>query len=287
MRKLVVLLRSLGLVVAVAGTASANPLNWSGTVTFILGDFAPADEIRGGGVATVNGSGGLGHLEGLRLDASRGQVKGTFTQLVTDPDTIGNSIAAIQFDSIEGGTGTWSPISGAAASSTELLENTLPIRGVVRLCLVTTTCDDFLELVLTQQTANGATIGVGVGGLLTIGGDTPIKISIQAAPWTLKTVTVIDQITTTGKVNQTFTGVTLAGFAHDPTSGTTNTATIGGVVQLVTPSQVQTNLPLGSNEKVSSGSIFKIQFIPEPGLLLLLGSGVAGLALLGRARLRK
>ena len=286
MRKLFVLLSSVALVLGVAGTASANPLNWSGTATLILGDFAPADGTRGGGVATINGSMGLGHLDGLALDASRGQVNGTFTQLVTDPDTVGNSIAAIEFDGIEGGTGSWFPISGAVQSATGLLNNTLPIRGVVRLCLVTTTCDNFLDLALTQ-TVNGVTFGVGVGGLLTIGGDSPIKISIQAAPWTLKTVTVIDQITTTGKVNQTFVGVTIGGFAHDPSSGTTSTAQPSGVVQLVTPSQVQTNLPLGSNVKVASGVIFKIHFIPEPGLLLLLGSGVAGLALLGRARLRK
>ncbi len=287
MRKLVVLLISIALVLGLAGTASANPLNWSGTVTLILGDFAPADETRGGGVATINGSSGLGHLDSLRLDASRGQVEGTFTQLVTDPDTIGNSIAAIQFDQIAGGTGTWNPISGAVQSTTALTQNQLPISGIVRLCLVSTSCSDSLDLMLTQQTTNGDTIGVGIGGLLTIGGDSPIKISIQAAPWTLKTVTVLDEITTTGKINQTFTGVTLAGFAHDPASGTTSTAQPSGVVQLVTPSQVETNLPLGSNEKVASGSIFRIHFIPEPGLLLLLGSGVAGLALLGRARLRK
>jgi hypothetical protein len=156
----------------------------------------------------------------------------------------------------------------------------------VRLCLVTTDCVDFLDLVLTQQTTNG-TIGVGIGGLLTIGGDSPIKISIEAAPWTLKTVTVLDHITTTGKQNQTFTPVTWAGFAHGPASMTTNTAQPSGVVQLVSPTQVTTNLPLGSNVKVSSGVVIKVHFVPEPGLLLLLGSGVAGLALLGRARLRK
>jgi hypothetical protein len=30
-----------------------------------------------------------------------------------------------------------------------------------------------------------------------------------------------------------------------------------------------------------------IHFTPEPGLMLLLGSGVAGLALLGRSRMRR
>lgn len=285
MRKSVGILSSALIVVGLAGTASAVPLNWSGTLTLILGDFAPA-VIEGGGVATINGSNGLGHLTTLRLAASRGQVNGTFTQLVTDPDTLGNSIAAIQFDGLAAGTGTWRPISGAVQSSSSLTQNTLGVRGVVRLCLVTTDCVDFLDLVLTQTTVNG-TIGVGIGGLLTIGGDSPIKISIQAAPWTLKTVTVLDQITTTGKVNRTTIPVSIGGFAHGPLSLTSSTAQPSGVVQLVSPSQVVTNLPLGSNDLIASGVIFRIHFIPEPGLLLLLGSGVAGLALLGRARLRK
>ena len=137
-----------------------------------------------------------------------------------------------------------------------------------------------------MATANG-TIGVGIGGLLTVGGDTPIKISIQGAPWTIKTATVVDHITTTNKVNQLFVTKKIQGFAHGPASGTTTTASPSGVVQLVSPAQVTTNLPLGSNKKVSSGQILRIHFIPEPGLLLLLGSGVAGLAILGRRRLRK
>ena len=39
--------------------------------------------------------------------------------------------------------------------------------------------------------------GVGIGGLFTIGaGTNPIRISIEAAPWAIKTATVIHQITT-------------------------------------------------------------------------------------------
>ena len=37
---------------------------------------------------------------------------------------------------------------------------------------------------------------------------------------------------------------------------------------------------------ISAGTTLIVRFIPEPGLLLLRGSGVAGLALLGRSRLR-
>jgi hypothetical protein len=34
-------------------------------------------------------------------------------------------------------------------------------------------------------------------------------------------------------------------------------------------------------------STLKVHFIPEPGMLFLLGSGVAGLVVLGRRRMRK
>jgi hypothetical protein len=157
------------------------------------------------------------------------------------------------------------------------------LAGTVRLCLVTTDCAD--ELVILLQTVNGEA-GVGIGGLVTVD-DGTIKISIQGAPWTIKTTTLTDQITTTGELNRIFVDVKLTGFAHGPVSSTSTTGTINGVVQLVTPSQVATNLPLGSNKLIASGQTLMIRFIPEPGLLLLLGSGVAGLALLGRSRLRK
>jgi hypothetical protein len=81
--------------------------------------------------------------------------------------------------------------------------------------------------------------------------------------------------------------VTLKGFAHGPISLTTSTANPSGVLQLVTPAQVTTNLPFGSNAFVSSGTTIRYHFIPEPGLLLLIGSGVVGLALLGRQRMKR
>jgi hypothetical protein len=76
------------------------------------------------------------------------------------------------------------------------------------------------------------------------------------------------------------------GFAHGPASGTTSTAQPSGVLQVVTPNQVRTNLALGSNVKVSILGELLIHFIPEPGALLLLGSAMIGLVLIGRSRIR-
>ena len=88
-------------------------------------------------------------------------------------------------------------------------------------------------------------------------------------------------------MNTTVIARTYGGFVHDPSSGTTSTAQPSGVVQLVTPSQVTTNLPFGTSATQSSAIVLRIQFIPEPGLILLLGSGVVGLALLGRSRAKR
>jgi hypothetical protein len=116
-RKLFVLLSSALIVFGMTGTAAAAPLNWEGTNTLLLGDFPRSRNVQGGGVATINSSAGTGHIETLRLKASRGNVRGDFTQLVTDPETVGNNIASIQYENILATTGTFAPISGALESA--------------------------------------------------------------------------------------------------------------------------------------------------------------------------
>jgi hypothetical protein len=57
------------------------------------------------------------------------------------------------------------------------------------------------------------------------------------------------------------------------------------VVQLISPMQIVTNLTSGSNAKLSLFSTLRIHFIPEPGMLILLDVGVAGLVLMGRRQM--
>jgi len=313
MRKLLGIGTALAVVFAVASPAMARPLNWDGTLSSVIADL-PDLVATGGGVATVNGSSGdiPAHLVDIRLAASRGHVTGTDTVFVTDPDVAGNGIAAVIIN-FEPGTGTIGPISGAVGSTSALTKRTMPIGGVAKVCLLSTVCTDFLPLLLTQPTTNGARYqvntatpdqltpnglqgkrlgvpgtgvkGVGIGGLITVGGDSPIRISIEAAPWTVKTATAVDQTD-----NQTgtaaFHNVTAMGFAHGPASATTSTAQPSGVLQIVTPSQIRTNLSLGSNVKLAVITQLLVRFIPEPGMLLLIGSGVVGLAVLGRNRMK-
>ena len=96
MRNLLVLIAAISLVLGAAGVASAAPTNWSGTTTVFIGDIPPF-VFSGGGVATVNNSAGgvPAHLDTLRLKGSRGQITGTDTQFISDPDTAGNGIAAV------------------------------------------------------------------------------------------------------------------------------------------------------------------------------------------------
>ena len=293
MRKLLALMVTGLLLLGVAGVANAAVLNWSGTSLVSLNDY-PVGKLTGGGVATINGSDGVipAHLSTLRLAASRGQIQGSFTRIVTDPDTIANGVLALVYDNVGGLTGTHVGISGGAASTATGDVGIMPIGGLVKVCILSTSCTQFLPLILNQPTTvNGVpgtgTKGIGVGGLITAGGYGGIRISLQAAPWTVKTATGLDQITPTAgppRVNETWVA---KGWAHAPGSTTTSTAQSSGMIQLVTPNQVKTNLPLGSSDFMGSFVITVVHFIPEPGLLLLLGSGVAGLAFLGRRRMTK
>ena len=292
MRNLLSLVAAASMLFVAVGSANAAPLNWEGTSFVVLGDLS-AIESLGGGVATINNSSGSlpAHLQTLRLKGSRGGVADTVTVLVTDPETAGNNIFAIIVEA-ELGTGTFGGISGAVASTSVLTRNQLPIRGVAKICLMDTTCSSLLELLLTvPTTVNGVpgsgVIGLGVGGLITVGGGTMPEISMKGAPWTVKTVTAFDQITTTIGTNKTTISITFKGFAHGPESMTTSTAALSGVVQMVTPVQIVTNLSLGSSAKLGGSVSLLIHFIPEPGLLMLLGSGVVGLAFLGSRRMRK
>jgi hypothetical protein len=284
----------MSLALGTAGMAAAAPLNWEGTMLVAIADIPPTP-ISGGGVATVNNSAGPAfpaHLNTLRLKASRGGVTGTDTAYITDPEVAGNGIAAIRVI-MAGGTGTLGPISGGLASTVPgLTMNLLPVYGMAQICFLDSNCAaTILTLPFTVPTTvngvpgTGLQAAVGMGGLLTAGGVRFIRLSLQVAPWTVKTTTLVDHVTLPGGT-QTFVNQTVKGFAHGVGTNTSTTAGVSGVVQLITPGQVWSNIPMGSNDKLSAAGVMVIHFIPEPGLLLLLGSGVLGLCLLGRRRMR-
>ena len=269
MRKLLVLVSAM--LVGLAGNAGATALNWDGTLSLDLGAL-PSVSTTGSGVAIVNASGGVGHLTTLHL---AGGITGTGIAVVTDPDTTGQ-IPSIRLTATLG-TGT---LSGIDASNQQLTgNNVLPVRGLARICLITTGCDTNLKLPLTK---NGGATGVGVGGLLSVFAVNVALISVEVAPWTLAPVSGVNQT-----ANGAFQTLTRTGFAHGPASSNSSTNLDSGVVQLISPATV-TSLGLpANNTKLSLFSTLTLHYVPEPGLILLIGSGVVGLGLLGRSRLRK
>ncbi len=259
---------------AFAVTASARPYKVNSSIGTKLG-FGKVGITTSTGVVTVNSSNAGMHLDTLRIAPT--DPADSSPAPVTDPETTG-TIASNIVDGARGLGGTFAPISGAALSN-PLTQNTLGIAGVTRVCLVVSGCGALLPLALTRN--NGA-IGVGIGGTVTVGGTGAIRISLINSPWQLKTAT---------RLQSTANGVLITrmhhGFVHGPASNTSSTAKASGIVQLITPVQVVTKGIAGNTGKIALFTTLTMHFVPEPGLMLLLGSGVVGLALLGRSRMRK
>ena len=273
MQKLLFTTTVILLALSFAGAAAAALLKYQGTTTSKLGAARVKDNrITSSGVATVNMSGGGGLLNTLRLP---GSVTGSNYNPVTDPDTSGT----IKTIGVEGTrmTGTFGDFQNPPLTSNKML-----IKGFIRLCLFNTNCNAQFDIPISL---NDGHTGFGVGGLLTGGGNGEIRISIEAAPWTLGSGTAVNQ---TGKGN--FKTLAVSGFIHgaaSDTGGGSSTAVNSGVIQLITPMQVST---FGAGDNNTLQSLFvmlTVRFIPEPGLLLLLGAGVVGLGILGRNRMRR
>jgi hypothetical protein len=255
-----------------AGTAFASVFEWEGTLSLRLLAVPEALEVTGQGVAVVN-------PEGADLEWARfaGGIIGTDTFLVTDPETQGSGIVAIQLV-LALGSGTLRADPDPGFFEPLLAEASLPVGGVVKLCLISESCSSFIPIPLSAS----GTRGVGIGGLVTYGGDSGVRISVQAAPWTIGTATLFVQSPSGAQ----FTLLTF-GDAHGPLSltGSTLASTLnglGGSLSLVTPIAVSLNSP--SPGSFSGFARLDVRFIPEPGFTLLLGSGVLGLFVLARVR---
>ena len=242
----------------------------------------------GTGLAIVNGSGGGGHLNTLNA-LFNPDIKLNTVIAVTDPIVTAGGIVEVRLTDVIGRPdlqgGVMAPISGAAQNTAlGLTQNTVPSTGSVRICLFFTGCNSgSLDLALGSATANGAfTKGAGIGGVLTIGGEGAIRISIVGGPWTLKTATVSNRTDNGG-----ITIFSRKGFVHGPASLTSSTAATSGVVQLVVASQTTTSGVPGNGDKSGNITFARTHFVPEPGLLLLLGTGAVGMVLLGRSRMKK
>ena len=294
------------LLLGIAAKAPAETLEWSGTFQLIISDF-PADAFlgTGTGVSTVSTSGAAGdiaefaHLDSMRMSHGL-TITGTLP--LTDPENASLVTLIIDTDGarigIPLGEGTFAPISGGGPLTDNQLTNVdfggLPPR--FKQCFNfggPLDCSLYLPIPVSK---NGLT-GAGIGGLITINTFSKgagLKLSIEGTPWTLGAAAISgiqNRITLTqnGVITSRFTVTstqTHSGFAHGPASATSSTAKLSGVIQVITPTEISTSLD-PPNQFLATFTILKLHFVPEPGLALLLGSGVAGLVLLGRHRFRK
>ena len=284
MKRLLVLVA----VLALAAPASAAVFQTEGFGDLQFSNLGHAKVTSSGtGFATVNGSAAPGHLNTFLAGPSPTAVLSRVVA-VTDPIVTAGGIVEVRLTSVRGRPdlqgGTMRPISGAAANTQlGLTAATLVATGQVRICLFVPGCTaGALDLSMAQSTNGVFNNGAGVGGVLTIGGSGAIRISLVNAPWTLKDASVSNRTDNGG-----ITFFSRKGFVHGPASLTSSTAMTSGVVQLVNAVQTTTVGIPGNGDKSGNITFTRTHFVPEPGLLLLLGAGAAGMVLLGRNRMKK
>ena len=252
---------ALAACLVVTAAAGAETLAFEGTFS-VGGLGGPAPVGTAVGVATVNGSaGGLGgHLTSLQVPG------GLFTAMSTSTPITASPPFTKLVVSITPGAGTFT------GAGTNPMTGVLPVPGNVMVCLLFN-CGIAVNIPFTE---NG-TRGVGIGGTVMAPGIGTSTISIMGVPWVDAPVA----ITNTSGV------FTSQGFAHGPLSFTSTTAQTGGVIQLVTPVAVTFNLTGQPPLVLPLFGALNVRFLPEPGAFVPLAAGAAGVALLGRRKLRR
>jgi hypothetical protein len=111
------------------------------------------------------------------------------------------------------------------------------------------------------------------GGFALMTGTPGTIIQVYGTGWTTGSRTLMVPATTIGGGTQTPYTVTATG-------ADLRTADGAGTLVLISPLFIRTNLA----RDIPSFATLTLNYVPEPGTLLLLGLGIAGLALRGRPR---
>lgn len=253
------LLRDLALLplLVLVGSASARAatLPFQGRVDAVFGGFPFVVSVEGSGVATVNGDGTGGALTALALPAGVFHATG-----LNFPGT--TALGVIEQIRVTAANG----IGNFANLTVQGGGRVMALPGVVRFCLLATCDTASVQLQLPLDP-------IGAGGTAKVTG--AVSITVEGMPWTKGLVT----ISTPGAVT------ILEGFAHGPLSNTTSTAQPGGVLELVTPAAVRTNIQ--GLENLSGYAILRVEFVPEPASGALVAMGLALLVAGRRAQQRR
>jgi len=138
------------------------------------------------------------------------------------------------------------------------LGGTMPLIGTAKVCLFGACSAAVANLVVPLSP-------VGNGGFAQV--TAAVNLTVIGAPWTSGTVAI---------------GTVTAMGGGAPAS---NTGAASGVLTLVTPIFISTNI--APSAVVPTFGFLNMHFVPEPGTLVLLGSGIAGLVAFGRSRTRQ
>jgi hypothetical protein len=107
-----------------------------------------------------------------------------------------------------------------------------------------------------------------------------VTVTVSGEAWTTGSITYNDG--NLGTTNGTGLAVANPFVTAGTTTGTNNLGPNGGTITLVAPITIK--IP-GTGADLRAGyQVLQLTFIPEPGTLVLLGAGVAGLVAIGRRR---
>jgi hypothetical protein len=143
--------------------------------------------------------------------------------------------------------------NNAGVFSGSPLGGTMGVSGQTKVCL-------FGPCSAAVQNLSVPFAPVGIGGAAFV--TAAVNLTVVGAPWTTGTVAI---------------GTVTAMGGAAPAS---NTGAPSGTVGLVTPIFVSTNI--APSAVVPVFAFMNLHFVPEPGTLVLLGSGIAGLVAFGR-----